>query len=188
MDPIFRPGAIDEPNELRDAAVVLRRWSYDDLACIDEASRDPVIPSGTTVPSPFSDAEGRAFVERQWGRATSGEGLSLAIVDARSGSAAGLVCLLHRQQPGVVGLGYWIVTSRRRRRLAAGSVILLSRWALGLRSVDRIEAHVDPANRPSIRVLDGAGFQREAELRGYFGRDGARSDALLFSLIATDIG
>lgn len=187
VDAIYRPGAISEPAGLRDDVVLLRRWSYDDLGCIEEASRDPDIASGTTVPERFSDVEGRAFVDRQWGRAASGEGVSLAIVEARSGSAAGLVCLLHRQQPGVVGLGYWIAASRRRRGLARDSVILLSRWALGLRPVDRLEALVDPTNAASINVLEGAGFELEAELRGYFGTGGDRSDALLYSLISTDI-
>jgi ribosomal-protein-alanine N-acetyltransferase len=186
VDAIYRPSAIEEPDRLRDGAVLLRRWSNDDLGCVEEASRDPVIPGGTTVPTRFSEAEGRAFVERQCGRFTSGEGLSLAIVEADSGSAAGLVCLLHRQQPGVVGLGYWIVASQRKRGLARGSVILLTRWALGLSSIARIEALVDPTNSPSIRVLEGAGFKQEAKLRRYFSTDGVRSDALLFSLVSTD--
>ena len=187
VDAIYRPGAISEPAGLRDDVVLLRRWSYDDLGCIEEASRDPDIVSNTTVPERYSEVEARAFVDRQWGRAASGEGVSLAIIEARSGSAAGLVCLMHRQQPGVVGLGYWIVASRRGRGLARDSVVRLSRWALGLGSVDRLEALVDPTNAASMRVLEGAGFEQEARLRGYFGADGARSDALLYSLISIDI-
>jgi hypothetical protein len=87
--------------------------------------------------------------ERQWGRAASGEGLSLAIAEAGRDAAAGLVCLLHRQQPGVVGLGYWIVASRRRRGLAHRSVELLSRWALGLAAV-RSRSGVLPVRGPGI--------------------------------------
>ncbi len=176
-----------EPEDLGDDDVCLRPWSCDDLACVEEAGRDPVIPQRTTVPNPFSDADGRAFIERQRGRAASGEGLSLAIVDARSGSAAGLVCLMHRQQPGVVGVGYWVVASHRRRGLARRSVVLLTRWALHLDPVDRIEALVDPSNVASLDILERAGFQPEARLRAYFDIDGVRSDALLYSLISTDI-
>lgn len=86
----------------------------------------------------------------------------------------------------VTTLGYWIVSSRRRRGLARSGVVLLSRWALGLAPVDRIEALVDPSNGASISVLQGSGFEREAKLRSYFEADGGRSDALLFSLISTD--
>ena len=176
-----------EPTTLGDDRIRLRRWSYDDLGCIEEAGRDPVIPTSTTVPSPFSETEGRAFVERQWGRAASGEGISLAITDTKLGTAAGLVCLMHRQQPGVVGLGYWIVAPRRRHGLARRSVELLTRWALLQVSVDRIEALVEPDNRGSIRVLVTAGFHLEGILRGYFDFHEPRSDALLYSLISTDV-
>ncbi len=40
----------------------------------------------TTVPSRFTAQEGRAWIERQWGRVDNGEGLSLAI--ANPGPAA----------------------------------------------------------------------------------------------------
>ena len=167
--------------------MLLRKWSYSDLQCIEEASRDPVIPFGTTVPSKFSEDAGRAFIDRQWGRWTMGEGLSLAMVEARTGTAAGLVCLLHRQQPGVVGVGYWIVASRRRKGLTLASLVLLSRWALRLSAVARLEALVDPGNEASIRVLHGAGFRQEALLRSYMEFEGHRGDAVLYALLESDI-
>jgi len=188
MDPIHRPGAIPEPLNLGDGLVILRPWSLHDLPCIEEASTDPAIPRGTTVPVPFSEAEGRAFIERQWGRATSGEGVSLAAAETGRESATGLICLMHRQQPGVVGLGYWTVASCRRRGLTCRGLILLSRWALGLSSVDRLEALVEPGNLGSVQVLEGSGFQHEGTLREYFDFDGTRSDALLYSLIPADLG
>jgi ribosomal-protein-alanine N-acetyltransferase len=187
MDPIRRPGAIPEPPSLGDGLVVLRRWSLQDLPCIGEASTDPVIPRGTTVPVPFSEAEGRAFIERQWGRAASGEGVSLAVAETERETATGLICLLHRQQPGVVGVGYWTVASCRRRGFTRSGLILLSRWALGLSAVDRLEALVEPSNLASVQVLEGSGFHLEGTLREYFDFDGTRSDGLLYSLIPADL-
>ena len=166
--------------------MLLRKWTYNDLSCVEEASTDPAIRLGTTVPSKFSEDAGRAFIERQWGRLTTGEGLSLAMVEGRTGIAAGLMCLLHRQQPGVVGVGYWIVASQRSKGLARAGLVLLSRWALSLSSVDRLEALVDPWNEASIRVLSGAGFRREALLRSYMEFEGNRGDAVLFALIDID--
>ncbi|MGD0085221.1 MAG: GNAT family protein [Acidimicrobiales bacterium] len=187
MDPIFRPGVIPEPAELRDGQVLLRSWSHRDLPCIEEASRDPVIPAGTSVPSPFSEKAGRAFVERQRGRSASGMGLSLALAEAGTGTAIGLMGLFHRQQLGVVGVGYWTVASRRRRGFTRRSLSLLSRWALGLPAVVRLEALVEPDNDGSIRVLEGAGFRREGLLRAYLGFDTIRADALIYSLIQGDV-
>jgi ribosomal-protein-alanine N-acetyltransferase len=92
---------------LTDGAVVLRRWEESDIGCVEEASRDPRIPEGTTVPASFTVAEGLAWIERQWGRADKGEGLSLAIADAGSDDALGTVVLTFRRQPGTVEIGYW---------------------------------------------------------------------------------
>jgi RimJ/RimL family protein N-acetyltransferase len=186
VDPIYRPLAIPDPPELSDGQVLLRSWTYCDLPCIEEASRDPVIPVGTTVPRPFSKEAGLAFLERQWQRSASGEGLSLAMTEEGTDTAIGLVCLLHRQQPGVVGVGYWTVASRRQRGFARRGVSLLSRWALGLPAVVRLEALVAPDNEGSIRVLEGASFRREGLLRAYLDLQTVRADALLYSLIQED--
>lgn len=188
VDPILRPGVIPVPQELRDEPILLRSWSYQDLGCIEEASRDPDIPSGTTVPRPFSEEAGRAFIERQWGRSASGEGLSLAVAEAGTGTAVGLIALLHRQQPGVVGVGYWIVASRRQQGFARRALGLLSHWALSLPAVNRLEALVEPGNEGSIRVLDDAGFRREGLLRAYLDLHTLRVDVYLYSLIEGDVG
>jgi RimJ/RimL family protein N-acetyltransferase len=65
---------------------------------------------------------------------------------------------------------------------------LLSHWALGLPAVARLEALVALGNDGSIRVLGGAGFRREGLLRAYFDLGAIRADALLYSLIQTDLG
>jgi ribosomal-protein-alanine N-acetyltransferase len=109
------------------------------------------------------------------------------VADAATGAAVGLMCLLHRQQPGVVGIGYWTVASRRRQGFTGRGLRLLSRWALGLPFVIRLEALVEPGNEGSIRVLEAAGFRNEAVLRSYFDSSTTRSDALLFSLIDADV-
>ena len=188
MDPIDRPAAIPEPPELSDGQVLLRAWTYYDLPCIEEAIRDQGIPAGTSVPSPFSHEAGLAFIERQWQLSVSGEGLSLAIAEVAADTAIGSVCLLQRQEPGVVGVSYWTVGSRRRQDLARRGLILLSRWALSLPAVARLEALAQPDNAGSVRVLEAAGFRREGLLRSYLALTTTRADALLFSMIPADLG
>jgi hypothetical protein len=86
---------LDYPREdLTAGSVLLRRWGEADLGCVREASADPRIPEWTTVPAAFTEEEGLAFIRRQWGRAESGEGLSLAVTAAATGEAMGLVVLL----------------------------------------------------------------------------------------------
>ena len=169
---------------LGDGVVRLRRWEGRDLACVEAAATDPRIPSGTSVPAVFSEVEGTAFIERQWGRRRDGEGLSLAIEDDARRTAVGLIVLLFRPEPLVAGVGYWVIPEARGRRFAARAVALLAPWALQQASVRRLEALVDPENLASMRALEGCGFQREGLLRSYM--KGNR-DAFIYSLLASDL-
>ena len=172
---------------LTDGTVLLRRWREDDLGCVEEGSRDPEIPQGTTVPATFTPAEGRAWIERQWGRHQKGEGLSLAIARADSGDALGNINLLFRQQERSAAIGYWLVERVRGRGLGSRAVALLAPWALAATQLERIEALVLPDNVASQRVLEKAGFRREGLLRSYLVIGDRRADALLYSLLADDL-
>lgn len=143
--------------DLTDGVVWLRRWDAGDVGCVREASADKAIPEGTTVPAAFTEEAGLAFITRQLARAEQGEGLSLAIADAATGLAQGLVWLGVRPQPGVVGIGYWVVPAARGRGLAGRAVRLATGWSL-LQGVARVEAWVEPDNEASQHVLQAAGF------------------------------
>jgi ribosomal-protein-alanine N-acetyltransferase len=179
-----RPLRYPDP-PLTDGVVVLRRWAYEDLRCVEEASWDPTIPAGTTVPAKFTTEEGRAWIERQWKRNEDGGGISLAIADAKSHEALGVVVLLFRQLD-TVDLGYWVIKRARRKSLASRAVGLAVRWALTDVGLARVEALVEPDNTLSQRVLEGAGFQREGYLRSYLVFADRRADALIYSLLPTD--
>jgi ribosomal-protein-alanine N-acetyltransferase len=172
---------------LADGTVLLRRWAESDIGCVEEASRDPEIPEGTTVPATFTVVDGLAWIERQWGRQEKGEGLSLAIADAGSDEALGNVNLLFRQQRGTVAIGYWLVERVRGRGLGSRAVALLARWAVTDAALERVEALVVPGNVASQRVLEKAGFRREGHLRSYLVFETRRTDALIYSLLPTDL-
>jgi RimJ/RimL family protein N-acetyltransferase len=133
------------------------------------------------VPAHFTEAGGLAFVERQWGRQESGEGLSLAIAEASSGDAVGAIVLIFREEPGSVGIGYWLIPRARGRRLAVHAVGLLAPWALAQVGIDRIEALADADNIASRRVLVGNGFLQESGLRRWAGGDGESELLLVYS-------
>jgi RimJ/RimL family protein N-acetyltransferase len=178
--------AYPEP-PLADGAVVLRRWRESDLGCVEEASRDAEIPDGTTVPARFTPAEGVAWIERQWGRHDKDEGLSLAIADARSDEALGNINLLFRKQRGTAEIGYWLVERVRGRGLGSSAVALLAPWAVADGGLERVEALVLPGNVASQRVLEKAGFRREGLLRSYLVIRDRRFDALIYSLLPSDL-
>lgn len=170
--------------DLIDGVTRLRQWALDDVACIEEASTDPRIPEGTTVPAVYDPQGGRAFIERQWSRLNNGEGLSLAIASSVSSAAIGLIVLMLRPQAGVAGVGYWVVPSQRGHGHASRAVRLASRWALSEAGLARVEAWVEPDNSASRHVLTNAGFELEGTLRSFLSFGTRRADAMVYSRVA----
>lgn len=169
------------PDGLADGTVRLRPWTPEDLACVEQASTDPRIPENTSVPAQYSPEKGLAFIYRQHRRLTSGQGVSLAIASHDTGEALGLVILQLRPQPGVAGLGYWVVPAARQRGLAGRAVGLMTGWGLG--TFARIEAWVEPGNDASRHVLTANGFECEGLLRSFLVLGSRRADMLVYSRI-----
>ena len=162
--------------ELRDGVVRLRRWEHRDIECVRVAATDPRIPQGTTVPAVFSPAAASAFIERQWGRQTSGEGVSLAIEDDAAGTAVGLVVAV----PGRSRRGRDRVLGRpacSRPAYAGRAVALLTPWLLD-GTATRVEAFVEPDNVASRRTLEACGFRQDGVRAAYL--DGER-DVVVYS-------
>lgn len=179
---------LDYPDpELHSDLVRLRKWSYDDRACIEAASSDPNIPQGTTVPAHYTDAEGRAFIERNWGRQTSGQGLSLAIADAKTNEAKGLVFLGLGRIRGHCRLGYWLIPEARGQGLGTDAIRLASRWVLLETDVHRLVAEVEPSNAASLALLRKCGFTEEGLLRSWLWIEDELFDAIQFSLLRSDL-
>lgn len=173
--------------ELTDGVVRLRAWQVTDRPAVEHAWTDPAIRRMPPVPPGFDAGEAAAFIERQWARQTTGEGVSLAIADAATDRALGLISLRFRAQPGVVGTGYWLAPSARGRGCARRAVGLASRWALTHAGFARIEAWVEPGNHASQSVLTHAGFTREGTLRSFLIFEDDRVDAVVFSRIQADL-
>ncbi len=180
--------ALDYPDpELSSDLVRLRQWTYEDLPCIEAASADPQIPPGTTVPVDYTDEEGRAFIERQWGRQTSGQGLSLAITDVTTDEAKGLLYLGLGRLKGHCEIGYWLVPVARRQGFGTEAVRLTSRWVLTETDVHRLEAQVKPDNTASLALLRTCGFTEEGLLRSWLWIEDEVFDAIQFSLLRSDL-
>lgn len=169
-----------------DGVVLLRPWSDGDLECVREAATDVGITARTTVPAGFTPEAGLDFISRQRQRIERGEGVALAIADASTGSACGLIALLVRPQPGVMGLGYWVVPSARGQGFGKRAVRLAVRWAMSEVGMARVEAWVEPDNIASQRLLVAAGFRREAVLRSFLSFNEKRADAVVFSRTTHD--
>jgi len=183
------PRPIEFPVEgLTDGVVTLRLMADTDLPAIVAAVQDPAIPRYTRVPQPYGEEEAR-----QWRRMAStglriGSDLPTLITDAGDGRLLGAVGL-HNIDPesGRCSAGYWVAAAERRRGAARRALLLLCRYAFADLGVLRVELWIEPENRPSLRVAEGAGFAREGLLRSFMHIGGRRRDMLMYSLLPGDL-
>ncbi|MDX2591330.1 GNAT family protein [Streptomyces sp. WI03-4A] len=173
---------LDVP-ELAAGGFMLRPWRLSDLPLVREASEDDHIPLITTVPSPYSEEAGVAFIERQWNRATTRAGYTFAIVASNDRPVGQVGLWLRDLAEGRASLGYWVVKSARGQGAAAAAVDAVAGWALRDLRIPRLELWVEPWNTASIRTAERAGFQREGLLRSWQQVGDERRDMFMYSLL-----
>lgn len=157
----------------------LREWRDSDVAVVQEASGDSLIPLITTVPRTAGEAEALAFIRRQHDRLDSGAGYAFAIADLDD-RAVGHIGLFFAAGARA-SVGYWISSSHRRRGYARDALVTVTAWAIRLEEMDRVELYVEPGNHGSWRVAEQAGYKREALLRAWTRVDGRPRDMYMYS-------
>jgi RimJ/RimL family protein N-acetyltransferase len=166
----------DQPT-LRDGELVLRPWTVDD----SEPTRlmhDPEIARWFDFPAvvPAADQH-RAWIDRT--RAEWDEGSKATFLVQWRGMPAGSVDV-RRAEPGVGVLSWAVYAPFRGQGLAWRALRLLVEWAFEALSIERVEAHVNPENRASVRTALRAGLRREGLLRGNAVLGGLRQDTVVF--------
>jgi RimJ/RimL family protein N-acetyltransferase len=164
--------------------VVLRAFTFDDLALIQDASADALIPLITSVPVTSDVWAARAFVNRQHARVRDGQGYSFAIADAATDEALGQIGLwLSGIENGRVSIGYWVAARHRGRGIARHGLQAISQWGSLLPGVHRLELYVEPWNEASWRTAESVGYQREGLLRSWQAVGDQRRDMYMYALL-----
>lgn len=91
-----------------------------------------------------------------------------------------------RRTAGDVGLLDWQLDVGAPPGTDARAARLLMTHGFGLSGLHRIEAHVDPVDVRTLRLLSRAGLRREGVLRGHVSADGRRSDRVLMARLVDD--
>jgi RimJ/RimL family protein N-acetyltransferase len=164
---------------LTDGVIVLRDWREEDLEPAAVATRDPEIVRWTHVPAVNTPELIRAHVVA----CPDGE-LRAIIADVQTDDLLGSASVL-RADPaaGRTEIGYWVAAAYRGRGIASRAVDLLAGWAFAY-GYTRLELHVDPANTPSRRVAEKAGFALEEILPGHAEIKGRLMDVAMYARLA----
>jgi RimJ/RimL family protein N-acetyltransferase len=164
---------------LEDDVVRLRPFEDADVPVIAAACQDPEIPRWTAVPSPYTEADARAWLE-------SNEEESFAVVDRVNGELLGSIGVRFLDD-GIGEVGYWVKGEARGRGVATRALELVARWALVDKGLRRFQLRADIENEPSQRVAEKAGFVREGVLRSSLVHKGERRDVIMYSLVGEDL-
>ena len=84
-------------------------------------------------------------------------------------------------------LGYWIRTSRQGRGIATEAVPVIARFGFRELGLERLEIVAAVGNLPSQRVAAKVGAVREGTARNRLRVHGVQHDAVIFSLIPSDL-
>ena len=168
--------------ELRGDDLLLRPPTEADVLAVTAACQDEeLVRFLPGFPSPYRDQDARDWIASL---NTNESAKEFLIVDAAGGDLLGAI----RVRLGEIGaIGYWIARDARGRGVATRATKLLSRWALGEGGVQRLELTTDPDNLASQRVAENAGFTREGILRARTRFPDGRRDAVIFSLLPSDV-
>ncbi|MFZ5623796.1 MAG: GNAT family N-acetyltransferase [Gemmatimonadota bacterium] len=160
---------------------ILRPWKPGDRAALVRHANDREIWRNLRdrFPHPYTDADADRWLEYACGREPEQEWV-LAIDVA--GEAIGCMTIARQpDHPTTAELGYWLGRAFWGRGIATAAVRTLSDRALAEPDIYRLEAGVFSWNPASVRVLEKAGFVREAALRRAVLKDGVLLDRLLYA-------
>ena len=165
--------------------VTLRAWRPADAASLARHANNPRIASQLRdrFPHPYTIADARQFIQSVAGsRPTM---LFAMIVDGEAVGGIGFF-------PGAdverfsAEVGYWLAEPHWGRGITVDAIRLISAYAFETCNMLRLFALPFADNAQSIRVLEKAGYAREALLRSSSVKYGEIRDQCLYALINPD--
>lgn len=171
-------------------SIQIRRLQPGDVDAICEAvleSRAALSPWVPWCHPGYSREDTATWVAGRSGAWDRDEEKGFVIVDATARLLG--CCGIHHIDAanGVAELGYWVRSRATGRGVATEATRLLTRWAFREALLHRIEMLISAENVASQRVAEKSGAVREGILRDRMLLHGRRHDAVLFSLLNTQI-
>ena len=168
---------------LTDQVITLRPFVHDDIGAVLAASQDHATAEFTVVPSPYTEADARDFVEdrsvKVW------PGFDVAIVDPDD-AFLGVCGLRAKDDDAVTEIGYAVAPWARGAGVATRATRLLIEFSWQIGAV-RVELDAYTENKASRAVARKCGFTQEGVLRSAApGKNGRRHDLVVFGLLKTD--
>jgi ribosomal-protein-alanine N-acetyltransferase len=168
--------------ELRGQCATLRPWRSSDASALVRYANNINVAKQLRdrFPHPYTASDARRFIQST---VTARPVTSFAIVvgeEAVGGAGFAAGADVERYSAEV---GYWLAEPFWGRGIAPDAVQLLSRYAFDTCNMLRLFALPFADNAQSIRVLEKAGYTREATLRASSVKHGVVRDQALYALV-----
>jgi RimJ/RimL family protein N-acetyltransferase len=178
--------------QLSDGYLLIRPYDVKDVDAQLLAARDSIKAVNPWMPwchPGYSIEESKNWIElcaKNWREGITYE---FAITDSRDGSFVGGCGINNINRiDKVATLGYWVRTGCEGRGIATKTTQLLSRFGFRELKLNRLEILVAIENKASQRVAEKAGAKREGIMRNRLLLHDKVHDAVMFSLIPSDLG
>lgn len=137
---------------------------------------------GNKVPYPYSLDDARSFIEKTMKEVRRKKPSNLSFVIDIDGEVAGAVGFSsiegHKAE-----LGYWIAEKHRGRGITSEAVKLITKFGFNELGFHRVYARLSPFNKPSMRVLEKAGYVKEGYLRKEYMKNGKLMDSYIYAKV-----
>jgi len=141
------------PLQLAAHGLVLREWSRDDLAVMQELFDDSDVAYRTPLESPFGQAAALRYLHSAERARRDNNRIHLAI------TTDGHQVLGEVQLNCATGsIGYIVGAAHRGQRLAVRALRIMTEFAHTTLALPKVILEVEPDNQPSIAVARSAGF------------------------------
>jgi RimJ/RimL family protein N-acetyltransferase len=177
--------------EFSSDGISIRRYRVTDVTLVYEGVRESISEISPWLPwchPDYSMEDSAAWVlsrDEAWANAVEH---SFVITDAQTGAFLGTVGLNYfNRDHQFANLGYWVRSSCTGRGVATTATLLTARFGLRVLGLQRIEILAAVGNKASQRVAEKAGAKKEGLLRNRLSVRGLAHDAVMYSLIASDL-
>lgn len=173
------------------ASTGIRPFQPSDVDLLFAAARESLNELSPWMPwchPDYSIEDSKSWVMSRGTAWEKGEEYSFMIFEIKSGAFLGGVGLHHIDKlDRCANLGYWVRTCRAGQGIAPAAVRFIAQFGFQQLNLNRLEIIIDVGNKPSQRVAEKVGAQREGILRKRIWLADAAHDALMYSLVAEDL-
>jgi len=172
------------------SSIHIRPYEHGDAEALFEAARESLSTVGAWLwwcTPEFTREAAKAWVDRQVMAFQSRSAFEFVICNSAGRFLGGCGLNVIDEGNARANLGYWVRASETGHGVATEATRLLARWAFQNTELIRLEIVVAKDNLASLRVAENVGAVREGILRQRLRIQGELQDAILFSILKSDV-